>query len=212
MRILTIAAAALMLAGCASAVYDSLDRRGVDAKTVLIQRVTELRADAAAAKSGMDGARTALAAIDGLEGAALARQIDRARAAGEDAALAAQGVRLSADSMKTAAGRYFAAREEELGLLKTSEANLRAAKEALARATGAYRAYVSTLDAASLRLSPALSLYDAEVTALRKSPTSAAAAAARAGERANALAAALDAGNGLVAATNEADRFLETLE
>ncbi|MFZ5618488.1 MAG: DUF2959 family protein, partial [Pseudomonadota bacterium] len=162
MRILTIAAA-LTLAGCASAVYDSLERRGVDAKAVLIERVMELRADTAAAKSSMDGAKTALAAIDGLEGAALARQIDHARAAGEDAALAAQGVRLSSDSMKTAAGRYFAAREEELSLLKTSEENLRAAEEELARATGAYRAYVSTLDAASLRLSPALSLYDAEV-------------------------------------------------
>ncbi len=210
MRILMIAAA-LALSGCATAVNDSLDRRGVDAKTIFAERVTDTRNDAVRAQSAFTKAAMELQRINGLDGAALSRQLDQARAAGQDAAIAAQDLRLSLDTAKAAGGRFFQRREEELALMKTSEENLRAAEAQLAALKADNRAYQSAFDAAKLRLSPALSLYDAEVTALRRNATSRIAAEARASERASAIAASNDAAQSLGAAASEADRFLNAL-
>ena len=211
MRLL-IFAASLALSACASAVYDSLDRRGVDSAAILSERTTDLAADISAARAALTKAGSALSAIDGKSGAALARALDQARAAGQDAALGVQDVRLSTDSMKAAGARYFADKERELSLMKIGEEDYRAADTRLAAASDAYRAFASSLDGASLRLSPALSLYDAEITALRKNPTSAVAAAARAATRASAIAATTDAAMSLGAAADKADRLLAALK
>ncbi|HNR77887.1 MAG TPA: hypothetical protein PKM48_12205, partial [Parvularculaceae bacterium] len=82
----------------------------------------------------------------------------------------------------------------------------------LAAERSANRAFLSAVEAANLRISPALSLYDAEVTALRKAPTSGAVAAARAQSRASAVRAAREAAQSLNAAGVEADRFLAALK
>lgn len=212
MRILTIAALLLAITGCATAVYDSLDRRGVDARSILVERVADLRADAAAAKTALANAETALAGIDGADGVALSRKIDAARAAGQGAALAAQDLRLSAGSVKAASARYFGAREEELNLMKTSEEDVRAAETQLDASKDAYKKMLDAVDAANFRLSPALSLYDAEMTALKKSPTSGVAAVARESERAAARQAAREAAISLDAAVAGADRFAQSLK
>lgn len=211
MRML-IVAAALALMGCATAVNDSLDRRGVDAQTMLAERVTTTRADALEAGAQIRKAGATLGAIADLDGAALARQLDQARAAGQDAALAAQDFRLSVDTVKAAGERYFREAEEELSLMKTGAEEINAAEAKLAAVAGAHRDFIATADAAKLRLSPALSLHDAEVTALRRNATSRIAAEARAGERASALRAAESAGDGLAAAASAADRYLDALK
>lgn len=211
MRILIISAM-LALSGCATAVNDSLDRRGLDARTILAERVTTARDDAAEAGLAFEKAAEALGAIEGLDGPQLARGLDRARAAGQNAALAAQDMRLSADTAQAAASRFFQKKDEELALIKTSEENLSAAEAELAALDKSHRAFAAAFNAAKWRLSPALSLYDAEVTALRKNATSRIAADARTGERASAVKAANDAGAALAAAAKEADRYLEALE
>ena len=210
MRMLMIAAA-LLMTGCASAVYDSLDRRGVDSVDVLKERAGTLRAELRDAETSMIKAADALAAVDGLDGAALARRLDLARSEGQSAALAAQDMRLAADSMKAASERYFADKERELSLMKPDDAAYRASADRLAASGVAYRAFLTATDAASLRLSPALSLYDAEVVALRKAPTSGAAVAARASSRASTVTAAREAAQSLNAAGAEGDRFLAAL-
>lgn len=211
MRMLMISAM-IALSGCATAVNDSLDRRGLDARTLLAERVTTARDDATKAGSAFGKAAEALSAIEGLDGAALARGLDQARAAGQDAALAAQDMRLSADTAQAAAARFFQKKDEELALMKTSEESLRAAEAELASLDKSHRAFAAAFNAAKWRLSPALSLYDAEVTALRKNATSRIAADARAGERASAVKAANEAGAALAAAAKEADRYLEALK
>lgn len=211
MRML-IFAAALVLAGCATAVSDSLDRRGVDAKAMLIERVTTARANAATAGDAAAKAGAALGAIAGLDGPQLARALDAARAAGQDAALAAQDFRLSVDTVKTAGERYFREKEEELSLMKTSEEALRAAQSELAAIDDAHRAFLGAADAANLRLSPALSLHDAEVTTLRRNATSGVAAQSRAATRAAAIRASAEAQDSLAAAAKAADRYLEALK
>jgi hypothetical protein len=210
MRILMIAAA-LALSGCATAVNDSLDRRGVDAKTIFTERVAATRNDAARAQSAFSAAAAELQKVGGLDGAALSRQLDQARAAGQDAALSAQDLRLSIDTAKAAGSRLIQKKEEELALMKTSEETLRAARADLDALKVGNRTYLGAFDAAKLRLSPALSLYDAEVTALRRNATSRIAAEARAGERASAIEASNDAAQSLGAAVVEADRFLDGL-
>lgn len=211
MRMLIISAM-LALSGCATAVNDSLDRRGLDARTILAERVTTARDDAIAAGAAFDKAAKALGAVEGLDGPALARQISEARAAGQDAALTAQDLRLSVETAEAAASRFFQKKSEELALMKTSEENLRAAEAELAALDKSHRAFVVAFNAARLRLSPALSLYDAEVTALRRNATSRIAAEAHAGERASAIKAAREAGMGLAAARKEADRYLQALK
>jgi hypothetical protein len=209
MRILMIAAAVL-LSGCASAVYDSLDRRGVDSRAVLAARVDELRADAAGARARFAEAAAALEDVEGRSGPELARRIDVVRGAGERAALAAQDLRLAAESMEAAGGRYFAAREKEIRLRPAGVESSRAAA-ALAAERRSYEALSATLAAALLRLSPALSLYDREAAALRRDPTSAVAAATHARERAAAVAATQEATRGLDAAAAAAAEFRSLL-
>ncbi len=211
MRMLMIFAAALTLAGCATAVYDSLERRGVDARSLHIERVTEARADAATARASFDNAAAALAGVDGIEGSALARQIDEVRAAGQDAALAAQELRLSADTVKSSGARFFRGWEEEIALYEAKDERDAAASR-LAVTAEAHRAFLSSLDAAGFRLSPALSLYDREATALRRSPTSSIAVKARGAERQSAQGAAADASQSLEATIKAADRYLEALK
>ena len=211
MRLLIIAAG-LALSACASAVYDSLERRGVDSAIILAERTSDLHTDISEVQAALTKAGSALSAIEGKDGAPLARALDQARAAGQEAALGVQDVRLSSDSMKAASARYFTDQERDLGLMKTSEENYRAAEKKLAAARDAYRVFASTLDGASLRLSPAISLYDTEIAALRKNPTSAVAASARASSRAATIAATSDAAASLDAAAVAADRFLAALK
>lgn len=209
LRALTIAAM-LALAGCASAVYDSLERRGVDAKTVLTGRTQEARDDALAAAARIETAAGALSAVRGLEGPALARQIDAARAGAQDAALAAQDLRLSTDTVGASGARYFAEWEEEIGLYQT-QAEQDGAAAKLKTQADAHRKLGAALSAASLRLSPALTILNDEIAVLRKNPTSGVVVASRAARIDAAGAAAAEAAAALRSAGAEADCFLAAL-
>ncbi len=200
----------LILTGCASAVYDSLERRGVDAKTVLIGRVGDAREDALGAAAKVEIAAAALKAAKGLEGPALARQIDTARAGAQDAAVAAQALRLSADTVGASGARYFEEWEEEISLYQTPEEQDAAAAKLKAQAE-AHRRLGGALGAASLRLSPALTILNDEIDVLRKNPTSGVVVASRAARIDAAGAAAAEASASLRGAGAEADRFLAAL-
>jgi hypothetical protein len=209
-RRLFVAALSLLAAGCASAVYDSLERRGVDAKTVLAGRVEEARDDALIAATKVEAAGAALGAAKSLDGPSLARQLSVALGAVEDAAVAAQDVRLSADGVGASGARYFEAWEEEIGLYQTAAERDEALSRLKAQA-GAHRALVGALGAASLRLSPALALLNDEVATLRKNPTSAVVVNSRAARIDAAVAASGEASAALREAAAEADRFLAIL-
>ncbi len=210
-RTLTIAAMALAAASCASAVYDSLERRGVDARTVLIERVTGAGEDASAAAVRIDAAGDALASVKGLDGPELSRQIGSARASAQDAALAAQDLRLSADTAKAAGARYFREWEEEISLYETPAERESAAARLKAQSI-AHRSFLGALDSASLALSPALTLITDEVGVLRKNPTSEVVAASRAGRIDAARRAASDASAKLRSASAEADGILAAMK
>lgn len=211
MRI-AIFAAALALCSCATAVNDSLDRRGIDSRSLLSERLADARSDAARANAAFSAAADKLSAIEGLDGAALARSLDQAAAAGQDAALAAQDLRLSVSSANAAAARYFRKREDEISLMKTSAENIAAAQAELNALHAAGARFNATFDATRLRLSAALSLYDAETTALRRNATSRIAAEARARERAATLAAVADAKANLSSLIDATDGYLGALK
>lgn len=200
------------LSGCATPVNDSLERRGVDSRMVLVERVTDARADAVKAKTSIDAASASLGQIAGLDGAALASQLSKARAAGQDAALAAQDLRLSRESADAAAFRYIGKQEERLSLIRaTAEAYQAIVQRFDAMKAGAAN-FSNAYKGASLRLSPALSLYDAEVAALRRNATSGVAAEARRTEREAAIDAAASASASLDAAIAAADGLLGAIE
>ncbi|MDZ7628526.1 MAG: DUF2959 family protein [Parvularculaceae bacterium] len=208
-RTLTITAM-LALTGCASAVYDSLERRGVDAKIILSDRVEDARDDAAAAATKIEAAAGALAAAKGFEGPALARQIGMARANAQDAAVAAQDLRLSTDTVGASGERYFQEWEEEIGLYQTPTEREAAAARLKSQAE-AHRKLGGALSAASLRLSPALTILNDEIAILRKNPTSGVVAASRAARIDAASKASAEAAASLRSAGAEADRFLTAL-
>lgn len=187
-----IIAAALALGGCATGVYDSLERRGIDSGAVFVERLDNTLADMLVASKSLSASSAALAAIDQLDGAALARQSNEVKAAGQDVALAARDLRLSLDSAKAAAARYFRASEDELTLMESNVGGRDAAGNKLAATNAAWRSFEAASDAAALRLSPALSLYNAEASALRRNPSSGLAAASRAKSRAGAISAVGD--------------------
>lgn len=209
-RRLFVAALALMVSACASAVYDSLERRGVDAKTILADRVSDARDDALTAAAKVEAAAAALNAAKSLEGPGLSRQINIALGNTQDAAVAAQDLRLSTDTAGASGARYFEAWEQEIGLYETAAERDAAATRLKAQAD-AHRKLGSALGAASLRLSPALTLLNDEVSALRKSPTSGVVVRSRAGRIDAAAAASADASSALREAAAEADRFLAAL-
>lgn len=205
-------AAAIALSGCATAVNDSLERRGVDSGAVFIERLDDARAAMTVASESFAAASAALEAVDALDGPALAQQSNKVRAAGQDAALAAQDLRLSLDSAGSAGERYFRDKENELTLIgKDQEAREMAASK-LAASQTAWRTFETASDAAALRLSPALSLYDAEATALRRDPTSGLVAAARAKSRAGALSSVSDVLASLDAAIRANDELRAALK
>lgn len=203
-------AAAIAMTGCASAVYDSLERRGVDARIVLADRVGDAREDALAAAAKAETAGASLAAAKGLEGAALARQLDAARAAAQDVAVAAQDVRLSADTVSASGARYIREWEEEISLYQTpaersaAAAHLKSQAERLDNLEGSFAA-------ASLRLSPTLSLLNDEIAVLRQNPTSGVVVRSRAARIDAAASASTEAAAALRAAGEDADRFLAAL-
>ena len=209
LRALTIAAM-LALTGCASAVYDSLERRGVDARAVLADRVGAARGDALAAAEKINAAGAALDAAKGLDGAALAARLAAARASAQDAARAAQNVRQSTRIVGASAARYFREWEEEIALYPTP-AEQDAARARLKAQAEAHRKLGAALGAASLRLSPALALLDDEIAVLRDDATSGVVAASRAGRIDAAVAAAQDASGALQGAAGEAERFLAAI-
>lgn len=207
-----LAATLIALSGCATAVSDSLERRGVDARMTLVQRVTDVRTDTVRTKSAFDEAQSALSAVQGLDGAPLARQLDLARATGQNAAVAAQDLRLSVEDAKAAASRFFIKEEAELALMRPDGESYLAAEAALDAVKAASRNFEAAYDASKLRLSTALSLHNAEVTTLRRAATSGVAADARATERANALAAIDDANAALSILLEETDGYLAALK
>lgn len=210
MRMMTIAAA-LALGGCATAVSDSLERRGVGSGAVLVERLDDAHTDMTAAADSFAAAEAALDAVESLDGALLAQQSSVVRAAGQNAALSAQDLRLSLDSAKSAAARYFRDRDDELKLMGATDEGYRAASDTLAATRTLWRAFDAASDAAAFRLSPALSLYDAEASALRRNPTSGLAAAARAQSRANAIAAVKDVRASLGVAVQAGDDIRKAL-
>lgn len=207
-----IFAAVLALCGCATAVNDSLDRRGVDARSLLAERLADARGDAARADATFAASADQLSAIKGLDGAALARRLDQAVAAGQDAALAAQDLRLSVGTANAAAGRYFRKKEDEIALMKTSAENAAAAQTGLNAIRAEDAKFNAAYEATRLRVSAALSLYDAETAALRRNATSRIAAEARVSERAAALATVAEAEAGLAALIDATDGYLGALK
>lgn len=209
-RSLLVAALALLAAGCASAVYDSLDRRGIDARTILADRVSDARNDAVSAAGKIEAAGAALSAAKSLDGPDLARQLSAALGAAQDAAAASQDLRLSTGAAGSSGARYFETLEQEIGLLETGAERDAAAGRLQAQAD-AHRKLGLALNAAILRLSPALTLLNEEVATLRKSPTSGVAARSRAGRIDAAAAASGEAAAALRDAAAEGDRFLAAL-
>lgn len=205
-----VTALALLAAGCASAVYDSLDRRGVDAKAILADRVADAQGDARAAAGKVEAAAAALSAAKSLDGPDLARQLSAALGASQDAAVAAQDLRLSTGAAGESGARYFEAWEEEIGLLE-SATERDAALGRLKAQADAHRKLGAALNGAILRLSPALSLLNEEAATLRKTPTSGVAARSRAGRIDAAAASSGEAAAALREAAAEAERFLAVL-
>lgn len=209
LRALTIAAA-LALTGCASAVYDSLERRGVDARAVLIDRVGDARDDAVLTATRLEAAARELSDAKTLEGPMLARQLDMARASAQDAAVAAQDLRLSGESMSASGARYLREWEEEIALYQTPDEKEAAAAKLKAQAEALDQLSV-LFSTANLSVSPALTLLNEEIAELRKNPTSGVVVTSRAGRIDAATDAAVEAARVLRNISLGADRFLFSL-
>lgn len=129
LRRLFLALAFLSLAGgCASAVYDSLESRGVTAGDVARARALETGDAAGRAKGAAARAIEAVGVVDSASGAALSRAVNNVAAA-EDALLReARFFRQRINNWRAASERALADRQAALGYY-TVEERTRAAEE-----------------------------------------------------------------------------------
>lgn len=204
MRRTIIAAALLVAAGCATAVSDSLERRGVSTRDVAMQRLDAVADAAENSASSLRRADSELIAVAGLDGSALANQIGKAGAACDGAAHAAQNLRIEMRTARDAGARWFTSWNADLAYQST-EARRRE-EAALDAAKARHLRLMADFDLAAAATDGAVAKCADETDFLKKNPSKLAASAHR-GAREAFSAAAADAIRRLNAARAEATLF-----
>lgn len=201
---LFIALATLLLAGgCASAVYDSLESRGVTAGDVARERALETGDAARRTKNAAARAVEALDAVDSASGPALARAINDVAAAEDSLLRESRFLRQRINNWRAASERDLADKRAALGYY-SGEERVRAEQEfdtAGARQTR----QIAAFSRADRDVSNALNLLQHERELLRNTPNAAAAGSRREG-RADLIAEIEAAIASLEAAEAEATR------
>lgn len=196
--------AALALAGCATAVSDSLARRGVTAKDVAIERLGAANATAARLRDALTLSSEAVSSIPVETGALIGQKIAAADAACANAARESQTLRIETRSAYEAIDRWIGEQSAEFayrgaGLSNGSEWRTRVSRLA------------TDFDRAGAAANRAIVACSAEAEFLKLNPTIGA-ALSRGAESAMLGVAAADAARFLNLARIEADSLASAIE
>ena len=161
-----IAAAAALVAGCASAYYDTLERFGFEKRDILVDRVEEARSEQADAQEVFASALDEFRALVDVDGGKLERQYDKLNASFERSKRQADDVRSRINAVEDVGDRLFKEWRQELKLYESADLRRRSEQQ-LESTERDYEKLLAAMNRAADKMDPVLTLYQDQVLFLK---------------------------------------------
>ena len=156
----------LVLSGCSSAYYNTMERFGKHKRDILVERVEEVRDAQQDGQEQFSSALEKYRAFIAFDGGELEDQYDQLKAEFDDSEEAAQEIRDRIDATEDVAGDLFDEWEDELNTY--TNATLKQDSQRKLRATRSdYDALIKTMRTSEKRLDPALNAMRDQVLYLK---------------------------------------------
>ncbi len=156
----------LLLAGCQSAYYATMEKFGVEKRDILVDRVEDARDAQQETKEEFTDALEQFSALVDYDGGELEKVYDRLKDKFESSEKAAKAVRDNIASIEDVASDLFAEWDAEIEQY-TSLALKRKSRESRMRTEGAYLELVRKMKAAEATMYPVLDLFRDQVLFLK---------------------------------------------
>ncbi len=167
-RLLTpiLLTSSLLLTGCQTAYYATLEKFGVEKRDILVDRVEEARESQTEAKQQFESALDEFISVTGYQGGDLESQYRRLKEAYEDSEARAEDVHARIDKVEDVAEALFAEWETELD--QYSSSSLRRQSAAQLRDTRSrYSQLLAAMQRAEKRIDPVLNAFRDRVLYLK---------------------------------------------
>lgn len=163
---LSLAALLLIVTGCQSVYYASMEKLGIEKRELMVDRVEDARDEQADAKETFADALEAFTALTEYKGGDLEAVYSKINAAYEDSLKAAARVSKRIDKVESVAEALFAEWEQELDAYES--ASLRRSSERSLRETRAsYSGMINKMRKAEASMSPVVELFEDQVLYLK---------------------------------------------
>ncbi|MEM6539050.1 MAG: DUF2959 domain-containing protein [Pseudomonadota bacterium] len=201
---------ALVMTGCASTYYATMERFGIEKRDILVDRVKDARGEQQDAQVVFATALEEFKSVVDFDGGDLEKQYDKLSASYDRANIQAKDVRGRIKSVEDVGNRLFREWEQELG--EYSSASLKAQSERQLTATRVeFDGLVKTMNNAAAKMDPVLALYNDQVLFLKHNLNARAIASLETEqiEIEERIEALIEEMNESIA---EADRFIENMQ
>lgn len=163
---LTLCLAALVLVGCQSAYYATMEKFGVEKRDILVDRVEEAREEQQEAKQQFESALEQFIAITNYEGGELEKQYKKLKSEFEDSEDKANDVGKRIDSVEKVAKDLFSEWKKELGQYTSQE--MRSSSERQLKDTRKrYSKLIKAMKLAQSKITPVLNAFRDRVLFLK---------------------------------------------
>ena len=159
-------AASLILVGCQSVYYDTMERMGVHKRDILVDRVEEAQESQEEAKEQFANALEAFRATVSVEGGKLQETYDRLKKEYDESVRRANDVRGRITAVKGIAEALFKEWASELDDY-TSQSLRDASEEQLDLTEKEYKKLVSAMENAEVKMDPVLAVFNDQVLFLK---------------------------------------------
>ena len=199
----------ILVTGCATAYYDALERRGIEKRDILADRVTEARTEQAKAQAVFTTALDEFRALVKVDAPALEAKYDDMVKALDQSTKQATQVRQRIDAVDDVGRRLFREWESELKLFESDDLRRRSQTQLIATQRD-YDRLMSAMNQAADSMDPVLSIYRDQVLFLKHN-LNARAISSLEPERAQIEARVEKLVEEMNLAINEADSFIATM-
>lgn len=165
-HVFVFAGLSLLLAGCSTAYYSTMEKLGYEKRDILVDRVEDSREAQEEAREQFESALDQFIAVTNFKGGDLEKVYRRLKSEYDDSEDKAEEVRERIDEVDEVAEDLFAEWEEELGLY--SDAQLRrTSAEQLKTTRSRYARLIRSLRQAEKRIDPVLNAFRDRVLYLK---------------------------------------------
>ena len=157
---------ALILGGCQSMYYSTMEKMGIEKRDILVDRVDNAREAQQEAKDQFESALEKFIAVTNYSGGDLEKQYKTLKGEYEDSLSRAEAVRDKIRSVEDVADALFKEWDDELG--QYSSAELRRSSERQLKATKkSYSTLITAMKAAEKKIDPVLAAFNDRVLYLK---------------------------------------------